>query len=73
MSKSKIYRPKKGVDLPEAPAFDPETGQALQVDKRKLLKDWTKAAKKGDKSESEFFSMNIDPKQAAYAKKERKD
>ena len=70
---SKIFRPKKGTDIPDAPGFDPETGQRLQVDKREALSQWLKSSRQESKAEDESYSVTIDPKQAAYATKRNKN
>lgn len=72
-TKNKIYRPKKGTDVPEAARFDPETGEPKTVDRKKLLSQWLKDSKKTNIGEEESYAVSIDPKQAFYARKKRKE
>ena len=69
----KIYRPRNGADLPETPHFNPETGEPVAVDKRKAFNEWLKRSKVEQKDSEECYSGLIDPKQAFYARKKRKD
>lgn len=73
MSKSKVYRPKGSSNIPSAPRYDPDTGEPVQVDKREALRQWFKDSKVDRIAEDEGYSVSIDPKQAVYAKKTKKD
>ena len=68
---AKIKRPKGAADVPEAQMYDLETFEPKNVDKRKALKAWFNSAKE-KKSEDGLSNVLIDPKQAVYAKKEKK-
>lgn len=69
---SKVVRPGKSSDIPNAPVFDPVTFEPTNTDKRKAVSDWFKTAKNNAASLDGDFSVIIDPKQAAYQKKKRK-
>jgi hypothetical protein len=68
----KIFTPKGGVDVTATPQWDAETNQPVKVDKQEALRQWLSSAKKEQITEDECYSGLIDPKQAVYAKKERK-
>lgn len=68
----KIYRPKKGTEVPDAPVYDPATGEPMRVDRRQALSQWLKQSKMTSINDDECYSGLIDPKQAVYAKKEKK-
>lgn len=70
MSKKRDELPSTGQVAPPETERDIETGQ-YKVDKEQALKDWFKNAK-SQMHRKGSFSKSIDPKQAAYAKKERK-
>jgi len=76
-SKTKsIKRPRGGVNPPKAESFPEFEPIVPKVDKQKALQEWFKSAKDATLDNSDEDAVNsaiIDPKQAVYAKKRRKD
>jgi len=68
-----MYKPKGSSNIPNAPRYDPDTGEAVEVNKRAALRQWFKDAKVDKIAEDESYSVSIDPKQAVYARKQKKE
>jgi hypothetical protein len=65
-----IRRPGKSADVPEAQAYDPITMQRNTTPKAVYVNQWFKNARELSSQENELNKVLIDPKQAAYARKQ---